>query len=199
MNISKASILIWDLPIRLFHWLLVLGFIFAYFTARFHLGFLHTFIGYSVCLLLLARLYIGFLGSQYARFNSFIFSPAETRAYLRSLIKGNPPHYFGHNPAGALMVFVLLCSLTLILLSGLTTLAVIDFDGPFYFLVNYLDDNASYAARHLHAWLINFVLFLILLHLIGVLIGSIQHKENLVKAMFTGKKQNHQPTISENQ
>lgn len=188
MNMSDESVKVWDVPVRLFHWTLVLSFTAAYLTAEFHVGFLHTLIGYFLCVLVLARVFWGFAGNRYARFSSFIFSPQETLAYLRSLRQGSPKHYFGHNPAGALMVFALLGVLALIFLSGLTTLAVIDFEGPLLFLIDYFDDDASYVARHLHGWLVDAALILIPLHLIGVAAGSIQHKENLVRAMVTGKK-----------
>lgn len=188
MNDSKKSVKVWDVPVRLFHWTLALSFTAAYLTAEFHIGFLHTLIGYFLCVLVLARVFWGFAGNQYARFSSFIFSPQETLAYLRSLRQGSPKHYLGHNPAGALMVFVLLGVLALIFLSGLTTLAVIDFEGPLLFLIDYFDDDASYVARHLHGWLVDAALILIPLHLLGVVSGSVQHKENLVRAMVTGKK-----------
>jgi cytochrome b len=181
---------VWDVPTRLFHWTLVLSFTCAYLTAEFHLGFLHTLIGYFLCVLLLARVIWGFAGNQYARFSSFIFSPQETLAYLRSMMHNNPRHYFGHNPAGALMVFALLALLVLIFLTGLVTLAVIDFEGPLLFLADVFDDEASYAVRHLHGWLIDIALVIIPLHLLGVAVGSFQHKENLVRAMLTGKKKN---------
>lgn len=199
MRRVDSVVQVWDLKIRLFHWILALSFVAAYLSAKFHFGYLHSLTGYFLCVLLLARMLWGFTGSQFARFKSFIFTPSVTITYLRSLIKGNPAHYLGHNPAGALMVFVLLGILTLILLSGLATLAVIDFEGPMQFLNNYMDDNASYAVRHLHGWLIDIALLLIPLHVLGVVIGSIQHKENLVKAMFTGKKKKYQPTLAENQ
>lgn len=188
MSDSEKSVKVWDVPVRLFHWTLVLSFTAAYLTAEFHVGFLHTLIGYFLCVLVLARVFWGFKGNQYARFSSFIFSPQETIAYLRSLREGSPKHYLGHNPAGALMVFALLGLLALIFVSGLTTLAVIDFEGPLLFLIDYFDDNASYIVRHLHGWLVDAALILIPLHLLGVASGSIQHKENLVRAMITGKK-----------
>jgi cytochrome b len=197
MSKIEKEIPVWDFPIRLFHWLLVVGFIFAYLSSKLHLGFLHSLVGYFLCLLLLARIVLGFFGNQYARFNSFIFTSAETVAYFRSSIQGNPRHYLGHNPAGALMVFTMLFIFILIVSSGLVTLAVIDFEGPLLFLSGYLDDNTSYAIHHLHGWLVDIALLLIPLHLLGVLAGSIQHKENLVKAMFTGKKKSYQPGNSE--
>lgn len=195
-RINEVNVKVWDLPTRLFHWALVLGFIFAYLTAEFHLGFIHTYIGYFLCILLVARIFWGFVGNQYARFKSFIFSPQETFAYLRGMLQSNPRHYLGHNPAGALMVFGLLALLAFIVLTGLVTLAVIDFEGPLLFLTNYFDDKASYAVRHLHGWLIDVALVIIPLHLLGVAAGSFQHKENLVRAMITGNKKNISPSLS---
>ncbi len=188
MSDETQQVKVWDLPVRVFHWSLVLGFAAAYLTAEFQIGFIHVWIGYFLCVLLLARVGWGFWGNEFARFRSFIFSPTETLAYVRSLRQGQPVHYLGHNPAGALMVFALLGLLALTFLSGLVTLAVIDFEGPLLFLIDYVDDDTSYFVRHLHGWLVDTVLILIPLHLIGVVAGSIQHKENLVRAMFTGKK-----------
>jgi cytochrome b len=193
---DKDIVSVWDVPTRLFHWTLVLSFTAAYFTAEFHHGYLHTLIGYFLCLLLVARVFWGFAGNQYARFKSFIFSPQETIAYLRAMVQNNPRYYFGHNPAGALMVFALLVLLALIILTGLVTLAVIDFEGPLLFLIDYFSDEASYAVRHLHGWLIDIALVMIPLHLLGVAAGSVQHKENLVRAMVTGKKKNISSGIS---
>ena len=104
------------------------------------------------------------------------------------MLKGNPKHYYGHNPAGALMVFTLFGLLALIFVSGLLSLGTIDFDGPLAFLANRVSDEASYVFRDLHHLLPPVALGLVVLHLLGVLVGSIQHKENLVRAMLTGKK-----------
>jgi cytochrome b len=185
---AASKIKVWDVPVRLFHWMLVAGFVTAYVSGEYRDGDVHVLIGYTLCLLLAARLYFGFFGSRYARFGSFVFSPAETMEYLRSMRAGNPKHYFGHNPAGALMVFALLALLALIFVTGLMTLAVIDFEGPLLFLVRYVNDDTSYAIRQLHEFLINLAVGLVVLHLLGVAAGSIQHKENLVRAMVTGKK-----------
>lgn len=188
MNDMQTIVKVWDVPVRLFHWSLVLSFAAAYLTAEYRFGFLHIWIGYFLCVLLLTRIVWGFAGNQYARFRTFVFSRAETISYLRAMLQGHPKPYLGHNPAGALMVFVLLGTLSLVFMSGLVTLAVIDFEGPVLFLINYVDDETSYMIRHVHEWLVNIALVLIPLHLLGVLVGSIQHKENLVRAMITGKK-----------
>jgi cytochrome b len=112
------------------------------------------------------------------------------------MLQNNPGHYFGHNPAGALMVFALLGLLLMIFITGLITLAVIDYEGPLLFLTDYFSDEASYTVHHLHVWLIDFALVMIPLHLLGVAAGSIQHKENLVRAMITGKKKNISTEVS---
>lgn len=180
--------LVWDRFLRFFHWTLVLGFATAFISGEEHASTIHALVGYMLCVLLAARVYWGFKGSEYARFRSFIFPVGEALAYLRAMLKGNPGHYFGHNPAGALMVFTLLGVLVAIFVSGLLTQGTIDFEGPLVFLANRVSDDASYVFRHLHEFLTHAALVLVGLHLLGVLVGSIQHKENLVRAMLTGKK-----------
>jgi cytochrome b len=185
---AAGTIKVWDLPIRLFHWALAAGFAAAWLTAKFHMNDIHALTGYALCLLLAARIYWGFAGGRHARFSSFVFSPGETMAYLRSVFGRSPlKHYLGHNPAGALMVFTLLGLLGMILASGMAALAVIDFEGPLLAL-HHVDDETAYAIRNSHEWLGNAALALVALHLAGVVVGSIQHGENLVRAMVTGNK-----------
>lgn len=187
---DAAQVKVWDVPVRVFHWSLVAGFIVAYLSAEMHKMAVHVWVGYALVALLLFRLVWGFAGNEYARFKSFIFSPQETLAYVRSLRSGHARHYYGHNPAGALMVFALLGVLLAIFGTGLVTLAVIDFEGPLLFLANDVSDETAYLFRHAHDWMVNIALLLIPLHLLGVVSGSIQHKENLVRAMVTGMKRN---------
>jgi cytochrome b len=188
MESGSQQLKIWDLPVRLFHWSLVLGFALAYLTAEVHILDVHVLIGYALIALLVFRLFWGFAGNQYARFKSFIFSPSQTLSYVRSLRSGHPEHYYGHNPAGALMVFGLLALLAAIFASGLVSLAVIDFEGPLLFLANWVSDDTSYFFHHTHDFLVDVALLMIPLHLLGVLSGSLQHKENLVRSMLTGMK-----------
>lgn len=185
-NIEQVKV--WDLPVRLFHWALVLGFVLAYVSAEVGILDAHVLIGYFLIGLLVFRVMWGFIGNQYARFRSFLFTPAETMEYVRSLRTSHPAHYYGHNPAGALMVFGLLALLAAIFVSGLVTLAVIDYEGPLLFLANQVSDDTSYFFRHAHDLFVNVALLLIPLHLLGVISGSVQHKENMVRAMFTGMK-----------
>ncbi len=186
--LSDQQIMVWDGVIRVFHWTLVFGVVAAYLCATYRIGHVHVLIGYFLTGTLLIRLVWGLGGSRYARFTSFMFNRKETLQYLRTLVNGSPRHYAGHNPAGALMVFALLGLLSLVYLTGLLSLACIDFDGPLVAFTSQIDDQTSYLIRHLHGWLVNIGIALVGLHLLGVVSGSIQHRENLVKAMVTGKK-----------
>jgi len=194
LTASAPGIKVWDAFIRTFHWSLVSGCLLAFLSGEFHWPVVHQWIGYGLCLLILARIYWGFYGSRYARFRSFIFSLRETGTYTRSLFRGHPKHYLGHNPAGALMVFALLITISSILASGLLTLSVIDFEGPLLFLANRISDEGSYAIRASHEILPYLGLCLVGLHLLGVWSGIWLHHENLVRAMLTGYK----PVPSEN-
>jgi cytochrome b len=185
---SDDIVKVWDLFIRLFHWTLVAGFATAYISSELHASEIHVLAGYALCALLIARIYWGFKGSPHARFRSFFFPPSETLAYVRSMLAGHPKHYLGHNPAGALMVFTLLCMMAALLLTGLATLAAIDYEGPLLFIANLVNDETAYAFRSLHDVLSAIALILVVMHIGGAVLGSIQHRENLVKAMFTGKK-----------
>jgi cytochrome b len=194
-----ATVRVWDRFLRFFHWTLVLCFATSFISGEARASTLHVLAGYVLCVLLAARVYWGFKGSEYARFRAFVFPLSEALAYMRSMLKGNPKHYFGHNPAGALMVFTMFGLLAVIFVSGLLTLGTIDFEGPLVFLANRVSDDASYTFRHLHEFLPPVALALVLLHLLGVLVGSIQHKENLLRAMLTGKKLPPSQSKSKNQ
>jgi len=186
---KAVTVKVWDRFIRFFHWSLALGFAAAFISGELHAAAIHVLVGYALCALLMARTYWGFKGSEYARFSSFVFPFSETLVYMRSMLKGHPRHYSGHNPAGALMVFALLGLLALILATGLLTLGTIDYEGPLEFLANRVSDETSYTFHHIHELIPNIGLVAVALHLLGVVVGSIQHNENLVRAMITGRKQ----------
>jgi cytochrome b len=166
-------ILIWDIPTRVFHWLQVVSFGTAYLTAfSERLRNYHAALGYILLGLLVFRLLWGFIGTRYARFNSFLFNPKEVVAYLLTMIKGKPQHYLGHNPAGSVSVWLLLALGMFICVTGVMA----------------LQDDASDIVVDLHGLATNIMLGVILLHLIGVLMSSFLHRENLVRSMFTGFK-----------
>lgn len=166
-------ILVWDVPTRVFHWLQVLSFGGAYllaFSERFR--DYHDALGFILLGLLVFRLVWGFIGTRYARFNSFLFDPGEIVAYLRTMLKGRPAHYLGHNPVGSVSVWLLLALGMLICVTGVMS----------------LQDDASDQVVDLHGLATRIMLGVIALHLIGVLVSSILHRENLVRAMLTGYK-----------
>lgn len=194
---------VWDLAIRGFHWSLVLSFTIAYFTGD-DADTLHAYASYIIIGLLSFRFIWGFIGSATARFRAFIYSPAETMRYARSFVTRNPIHYIGHNPLGALMVFVLLLFISLTCWSGLKVYAI-EGKGPLAQEVNILiapayaddeelerknfDKQAHRFWKDVHEFLANFTLFLVITHIIGAVLASIVHGENLIKAMVTGRRE----------
>ena len=114
-----VSIRVWDLPTRVFHWSLVSCFAGAWLTAESERWRdVHVMLGYTLIGLVAFRVLWGFAGSRYARFRSFLFGPAAVWRYLRSILSGTPQHFSGHNPVGALAIFVLLGLGVLASLSG---------------------------------------------------------------------------------
>jgi cytochrome b len=166
-------ILIWDVPTRVFHWLQALSFGAAYYTAfSERMRNYHVALGYILLGLLVFRLLWGFIGTRYARFGSFLFNPKEIITYLLSMAKGKPAHYLGHNPAGSVSVWLLLA---LGLFIGVTGVLA-------------LQDDASDLVVDMHGMATNVMLGVIALHLVGVALSSVLHRENLVRAMLSGLK-----------
>lgn len=169
----SSRVLVWDVPTRVFHWLQVLAFGAAYLTAfSERLRNYHVALGYILLGLLVFRLLWGFAGTRYARFRSFLFNPKEIVAYLVSMFKGQPLHYLGHNPVGSVSVWLLLALGMFISVTGVLA----------------LQDDAGDLVVELHGVATNVMLGVIALHIIGVLMSSIMHRENLVRAMFNGLK-----------
>ena len=169
----RPEIKVWDRFVRVFHWSIVALFALAFVTAD-EIDTLHQIAGYAILALVLARIIWGFIGSPHARFSSFLRRPAEVTAFLRATARFSAPRHVGHNPAGGLMVAVLIGMLLTITITGvLQTLPAFDSWG-------WLED--------LHKAAVFATLGLIALHLLGVLTASLEHGENLVRAMFTGAK-----------
>ena len=175
---------VWDLPTRIFHWLLALSFFGAYVTSeseRFR--DVHVFLGYAVVALITFRLVWGVVGPYYARFSSFAFGPARVIRYLKSLLSRSPEHYVGHNPAGSWVIYMLLI---LGLLSGASGYLV------------YNDIGGDWL-EELHEGASGLMLTVVGVHVLGVIASSLLHKENLVRAMITGSKQgdsSHRPHLA---
>ena len=168
------KILVWDVPTRIGHWLLATAFILSFLTGDSEeLRLFHVAAGYAVAGILVFRIFWGVVGTRYARFASFLFSPRQVVAYLGGLLKGKPSHWLGHNPAGSYAIY------TLILL-GLTTAA----SG----LAVYAEIGGEWV-EEVHDVLSYTMLGMVIFHVLGVIVSSWAHHENLVRSMLDGYKQ----------
>ena len=168
------KILVWDWPVRLGHWLMVGGFIVAWLTSESEtFRLLHVISGATVLAVAAFRLPWGFIGSRYARFVDFVRGPRAVRDYAAGLLKLEPAHHVGHNPAGGWAIVLLL---GLGILTGLSGWA------------NYNDIGGGFL-EEVHEGLAVTMLAVVAIHVAGVLTGSLMHGENLVRAMLNGRKQ----------
>ena len=167
------KILVWDWPVRLGHWLMVGGFIVAWLTSESEtFRLLHVISGATVLAVATFRLPWGFIGSRYARFLDFVRGPRAVKDYAAGLLKLEPAHHVGHNPAGGWAIVLLL---GLGILTGLSGWA------------NYNEIGGDFL-EELHEGLAVTMLTVVFIHIAGVLSGSLMHGENLVRAMLNGRK-----------
>lgn len=168
------KILVWDWPVRIGHWLMAAAFVIAWLTAESETWRLvHVFAGATVFAVAAFRLPWGFIGTRYARFSEFVRGPGAVKDYIQSLLKLEPSHHTGHNPAGGWAIVLLLG------LGMLTALAG---------WANY-NEIGGEMFEELHEGLAATMLTVVIVHLAGVVSGSLLHGENLVRAMLTGRKQ----------
>lgn len=187
MNQQAASVPVWDILVRVFHWSLASAFCVAYLSAE-ESQRLHTTAGYLIISLVLGRILWGFIGSPHARFSDFVRSPLAVFAYLKAMLNKQHPRYLGHNPAGGVMVLLLLLSLIATAISGMVNLALEEHSGPLLGWVQSMGWRDEHFAEELHEFFANFTVLLVCFHVGGVITESLLHKDNLVKAMFTGRK-----------
>lgn len=196
---QQEKIKVWDLPVRVFHWSLVTFFVIAYITGE-ELDTVHAWSGYVVTGLIVFRIIWGFIGTRHARFGDFVYSRREVKAYIKSLFSRSPRHYLGHNPAGGWMVLILLVSLALTCWTGLEAYGA-EGRGPLASVdaspvsTAYADDDSHEKNEEgnefweeIHEFFVNFTLLMVFVHIAGVLVSSVLHGENLVKAMVRGYK-----------
>ena len=184
---THQQIKVWDLPVRVFHWALVSCFLIAYLTEDDFMT-LHVYAGYTIIGLLIFRLLWGVIGSRHARFTNFVCKPKIIISYLKDIFFNRAKRYLGHNPAGGAMVIALLISLTITIVTGLAAYATEELSGPLVNIMQTAPDFIYDEAEDIHDFFANFTLFLVGLHVIGVLAASISHRENLVRAMINGYK-----------
>ena len=178
---------VWDVLVRTLHWTLVVTFSIAYLTED-NLMTLHVYSGYAVLIIVLIRTAWGLIGTRYARFSDFLYSPKAIISYLKDLASLHAKRYIGHNPAGGAMIILLLLFLILTGISGVAVYATEENTGPLADSLYGISHFWEEVIEKLHELLANFTLLLILIHIAGVLYGSLLHKENLIRSMFTGRK-----------
>lgn len=176
---------VWDPLVRIFHWTLVLAFMIAYITEEDFLP-IHTFAGYTLLGLIAFRIIWGLIGTRHARFSDFIYSPATIKQFLKDTMSLKAKRYLGHNPAGGAMILMMIISLLITSISGIAVYGAEEQLGPMagWFSHGFWGE----AFEELHEFFANFSLLLILIHVSGVIIESLIHKENLVRSMITGMK-----------
>lgn len=185
MSNSNDWIRVWDPLVRVGHWLLVAAFVTAY-VVEDDLLTVHVWAGYLLAGILVFRLLWGVAGPRHARFSDFVRGPRAVVAYLRATLAGKGRRYLGHNPAGGAMVIALLVCLALTAVSGLGLYAAEEGAGP---LAGWLvEGRFEEEWEEAHEIFANLSLALVVLHIAGVAFSSIAHRENLVRAMITGRK-----------
>lgn len=205
---------VWDIFVRSSHWAVALGFFVAYLTED-DLITLHVWAGYLVGALVVLRLLWGFVGPRHARFSDFIAGPRKVLSYLMQLVSFRAPRHLGHSPAGGAMAIALWLGMVAIVWSGLEVYAIEEGKGPLAALsaspvvsgealvtaaqasedetdednegVESEGDGNS-AWEEIHEVLSNLVMVLVVLHIAGVLLACLAHRENLVRAMIDGRK-----------
>jgi len=146
---NENTVKVWDILVRIFHWSLVISFVIAYLTSE-EKNICHIYSGYTVFGLITFRVLWGIIGSRYARFSDFIYSPGVVFKYIKESISKTPTHYVGHNPAGGWMIIALLVSLFIVSISGLKLYAIEEGRGPLAGNTDLSIINNAYADRDEH-------------------------------------------------
>jgi cytochrome b len=193
---DSATRRVWDLPVRIVHWLLVFGIAGAYATNKAGVAYFtwHLWFGYLVVVLASFRLIWGLVGTRHARFWNFLRGPRKTVRYLTSILRGESAPHAGHNPLGGWMVIALLSMLLAQGLTGLFANDEIFNTGPLY---GYISDGLSLKLTSWHRRIFDWILIAVALHVAAVLAHRIFKSENLVGPMFSGRKPAH--AVGENE
>lgn len=213
---DQREIRVWDPLVRIFHWTLVAAFFTAYLIeAEGELAWLHTNAGYLIVILLGVRVVWGLVGPRHARFSDFVTGPFTAASYLVAEVAGRARRYLGHNPAGGWMAIALMLSLLATSVTGMALYAAEEGAGPLAGVIaagpeadgslgaprlmavsdegereegEEAGEEAGEFYEEIHEFLANFTLFLVILHVVGVALGSFRHRENLVASMWHGYK-----------
>jgi cytochrome b len=183
------TVRIWDLPIRLFHWVLTVLIVAAVVTQKIggNATEWHFRIGYAILALLLFRLLWGFAGTRYARFSSFMHGPSTIVGYIRGGKEGLKSRYLGHNPLGGLSVFAMLGVISAQAIGGLFANDDIASEGPLVkFISKELSDKITWLHKEVGA---NVIYILVAMHVIAIAYYYFKKRQNLLKPMITGDQE----------
>jgi cytochrome b len=170
---APRAILVWDAPVRVFHWLMVATFVGAWLTAESERWrMLHVTLGYTMAGLVAFRIVWGLVGTRHARFVNFVRGPAAVARHLRAMLSGKPEHHAGHNPAGTLAILAMLMLASAVSASGWAA----------------FNDVGGERLKELHEVVSNLMLVVVFVHVAGVFVGSWLERQNLVRSMLTGRK-----------
>jgi cytochrome b len=174
-----TRIMVWDIPTRLFHWLLAAAFFAAFGIAQFvddeNPSFsVHMLLGIVIGFMVILRIIWGFVGSKYARFSSFLFSPRDLFVYIKSVFAGDGKRYVGHNPGAGYTIFAMLVMLIGLVATGL------------------LMQNNNELLEELHGFLAYATIAAVFVHLSGMVLHTVKHRENIIFSMVSGTKEGEQ-------
>lgn len=175
-SVAGKRNLVWDAPVRVAHWLLAFSVLGAFLTAeseRWRL--VHATLGYTAGGLVAFRLLWGVIGTRYARFGEFVRGPSAVLRYASSLVGPRPEHYVGHNPAGALAIIALL---------GMTAVAAVSG----HLVYEDLGGTWQDGLESLHEIVGEAMMVVVGVHVAAAILSGLLHRENLVGAMFSGRK-----------
>ncbi|WP_026381380.1 cytochrome b/b6 domain-containing protein [Afifella pfennigii] len=205
---ATGRVRVWDPLVRIGHWVLVAAFAAAYLTEG-EPEWLHSWSGYAIAITVALRIVWGFIGPEHARFADFVTGPGRVFSYLAALVSGRAERHIGHSPAGGAMTLALFAALAVTTFSGMATLAVEDGSGPLAGIIVQApaESFSSFPAlegtageeggvrqkrenvwEEVHEVSANLSLALIVLHILGVGLASLAHRENLPRSMITGQK-----------
>ena len=202
---AARTVRVWDFFVRVFHWTVAVAFFVAWFTEDKVLT-LHVWAGYVIGGLVVLRVLWGFVGPRHARFTDFVYGPSAVLGYMRDLAAFRARRYLGHSPAGGAMAVALMALLAATVWTGLELYAAEENAGPLAAAEQ--SPFAAFAApaqasehegdedeereggiwEELHELLANIALVFVILHIGGVALVSAVHRENLARAMVTGRK-----------
>ena len=186
-EIERKSVRVWDAPVRVFHWALVALVLTSWVTSEIGGNAMtyHMWSGYTILTLVVFRIVWGFVGSEHARFRGFLHGPRAILSHAGGLFGSTSRYYVGHNPLGGISVVLMLASLLLQAGTGLFANDDIATEGPLTYMVS---GATSSLLTTIHRYNFYVLVALIALHVAAALYYLIVKRENLIGAMFTGRK-----------